>query len=293
MEKKEHPLKNLQKGTMFFKKIGRRKFLKNSSIALTGSFVPLSLTSCDNTNTKTHRWIDRRVCIGCIPFVSLCPMGAIMYNSSINKCGILHDECTECGVCMRSNLCPKNAIKPGQLKFPRTLREAYSNPLAEHDTGVRGRGEEGIKTNDSKEHIKQGKFGVVIEVGRPALGTRFKEVEKIVMKFASMGYFLTNDNPVVNIIKDMHTGEFKPEVLNEKVISCLLVYSFDAQRERVNELQHILNELDSVVKTGFNVCLALRGGQEGMSPINELFGKNQFRLPWVKVNIGMAKNINA
>jgi hypothetical protein len=166
----------------------------------------------------------------------------------------------------------------------------YSNPLFENDiTGVQGRGEEGIKTNDSRDRFRADEIGVFVELGRPVLGARFRDVEKAVMLFKSHGYGLLAGNPVLGLVDNPETGSLKPEILNEKVISCLL--SFVVPTTAAQQLLAIIQELGTQVESCFNVSVALRAKENGLSPFDELFGPETFRLPWVKINLGLAKGI--
>ena len=210
------------------RQISRRQALKiivqSSTIAAAGPSVA-ALSGCSPSiemETITHRYIDKDSCIGCGECLSLCPMGAISLDetSSIDP-----DACAECGVCSRSRVCPVDAIRQGNLKWPRILREVFSNPLAEHDsTGVQGRGTAGIKANDSENRYPHGQIGVFIEMGRPVLGARFYDVEKAVQVFRAHGYVLVKENPVYLLIRDPATGSLMKEILNEKVISCVLEF---------------------------------------------------------------------
>jgi len=215
-------------------------------------------------------------------------MGAISLDRG--KSSIDPDECAECGVCWRSRTCPADAIQLGDLKWPRVLRATFSDPLAEHKaTGVGGRGSEGMKTNDSQHRYERGAMGVFVELGRPALGARFRDVERVVKKFKSHGYDVSSHNPVSGLIADPTTGALRAEILNEKVISCLI--EFLLPRNAAAELMSIIHELADEVETVFNVSVALRAADDGQTPLTEIFGPNVFSLPNGKVNVGMALDI--
>ena len=193
-------------------------------------------------------------------------------------------------MCSRSGRCPVDAIRTVELEWPRVLRSVYSNPLAEHKTTqVPGRGTEGIKTNDSQDTYGRGTFGVFVELGRPALGARFYDVERVTRKFRTHGYGLVPHNPVASLIDDPKTGALKPDVLQEKVISCLL--EFILPDSAAQELMRMAQELAEEVETVFNVSVALRASESGASPLDALFGSDTFHLPNAKVNLGMAQGI--
>jgi len=136
---------------------------------------------------------------------------------------IKEDECVECGVCLRSAGCPHGCFTVTPSPWPRSLRSLFSNPLVEHrDTRVPGRGTEEMKTNDVTARFLPGQIGLMIEVGRPALGARLRDVERITMALARIGIEIHPCNPLRGLIEDPKSGRLFPEVLEEKVLSVIV-----------------------------------------------------------------------
>jgi ferredoxin len=273
--------------------VERRDFLKGSALGV----AALALPACRQSETsevgsnvsKPHRYIDKALCIGCGECVPLCPMDAIHLESEVFSWIDPH-ECAECGTCLRADICPEDAIREGKLSWPRVLREVFSNPLAEHEsTGVPGRGTEGIKSNDTEERYEEGFMGVFVELGRPVLGARFADAERVVRKFTTHGFPMVEDNPIAGLIADPETGALEPEVVNEKAISILI--EFIVPHAAVQELMSILRKLSEEVTTVFNVSVALRAREGGLSPLSDLFGPEIQSLPNGKVNLGLARAI--
>jgi ferredoxin len=280
--------------------ISRRSFLNKT--AKTGlvfytlgpwyaiSPAPSRKTSQAETAGETgpHRFIDQSLCIGCGECVPLCPMEAISLGDETSS--IDPNECAECGTCSRAEICPVDAITVVKLEWPRVLRETFSNPLAVHEnTGITGRGTEGIKTNDSQNRYKRGDMGVFIEVGRPVFGGRFKDVERIVKTFKVHGYEVIPQNPIASLIDDPKIGALKHDILNEKVISCVIEFLLPVSA--ASELLAMVGELAGEVESVFSLSVGLRADEQGEAHFEEIFGDDVFHLPNAKVSIGAAQNI--
>lgn len=276
--------------------ISRRSFLDKTArrglaLSAAGSIAAASeVRAAKTAETPQHRYIDQDLCVGCRLCVPLCPMGAIGMASK--KASIDANECAECGTCSRSKICPVDAIETVKLEWPRELRETFSNPMATHKgTGVAGRGTEGIKTNDTQNSYGQDDMGILLELGRPVLGARFSDVEKVVMKFKAHGYEVHAHNPIASLVADPATGALKPEILNEKIISC--VVEFKLPVTAAGELTAMAQELTGEVESVFNLSVALRADDAGKPRFDAFFPPDVFRLPNGKANTGMALGIQA
>jgi len=115
--------------------------------------------------------IDPEICIDCENCIPYCPVEAITVSD--DHVDIDQDLCVECGVCLRSAVCPVEAIVEPDLEWPRTLRALFSNPITVfQETGVAGRGTDEVKSNDVTGRYKRGEVGFGIEMGRPGTGSR-------------------------------------------------------------------------------------------------------------------------
>ncbi|MCC6292160.1 MAG: 4Fe-4S binding protein, partial [Bryobacterales bacterium] len=161
--------------------------------------------------------IDSNKCVACGNCTYVCPMGAIYVDPLTNRSTIDRDECVECFSCynglsqehlnptmvrtMRGflklfrirfdpepDVCPTAAFQPEDLTWPRVVRRAFSDPRVPHEsTGVEGRGTEEVKTNDVSGRVKVGEVGFTIEFGRPGVGVRFCDINKMTTARASAG----------------------------------------------------------------------------------------------------------
>ncbi len=180
-------------------------------------------------------------------------MGVIFINDD-SKADVNEEECVECENCYRSlrdgnrkprivrfirktlgfvrlqydppiDECPTGARTPSELEWPRTLRREFSDPTAIHPaTGIGGRGTEEIKTNDVTGRLKEGDVGFVVELGRPGIGARFADLERIAMSLAKLGIDFESKNPVTSLMTDVNTGNLRDDVLDEKVLSAIIEF---------------------------------------------------------------------
>ncbi|CCQ93404.1 4Fe-4S ferredoxin iron-sulfur binding domain protein [[Clostridium] ultunense Esp] len=233
--------------------------------------------------------IEKEICIGCKRCQPYCPMGSIDYDEHEKKCKIILDECVECGICLRSDICPTKAIKLQKLDEMRELRQAFSNPLIPHkSTSVPGRGTEEMKTNDVTGRFKRGHAGVAIELGRPGTGTRFTDVEKVTMAVAPIGVKFETYNPVTDLIIDKSTGKIREDVLNEKVLSAIV--EFDVGIDKLEKILLAIKEIADYVDTVFSVDLACRLDPDNTSPA-EVIAKKVGLQPYItgKTNVGLGR----
>ena len=231
-------------------------------------------------------------CVGCRTCVPYCPVVAIKYQVNEKKCVIDQDLCVECYVCHRAKICPKAAFEVVPLGWPRILRHTLSSPRkvqkSQLETGIGGRGTEEMKTNDVTGRYGYGEVGFTIDVGRPGLGTRLEEAEKIAMAISRIGVEFEPLNPLSYLMSDRQAGKLRDDVRKERVLSTIIEFKTSIEKLPlvINVLRNVAKEVDTVFSVG---CIC-RVNDDGTVPIKEILDKiGVSYLPNGKVNIGLGK----
>lgn len=263
--------------------------------------------------------VDESKCVGCGNCVLVCTMGAISIQNG--RATVNEDECVECGNCKRFlevegrnptlvrglrkvfksvrlqydspvDVCVAGALHQPTLEWPRTIRKDFSDPAAVHaSTGVPGRGTEEIKTNDVTGWLKEKEAVLIVEVGRPGIGARMRDLEKITTALATLGVDFQPNNPVTTLMTDTKTGQINPEALNEKVLSAIVEVKIEQARAPI-----YLDTIRGVVKDFPTVCsvaLAGRCGDQGEIPYLDVVNEAGFTpSPTGKTNLGLGRGGN-
>ena len=211
----------------------------------------MKVESCrEGKDEVEHLIIREEICVGCGRCQPWCPTAAIRYDGL--KSSIDQDVCYECGTCQRNAECPVDALaeSPNVFEYPRAVRKYFSDPVATHEaTGIQGRGTEESKTNDVTHRCGPGEVGVAIEVGRPTIGMSLFDVQKITRALARSGiHEIEKHNPIHSMIADEATGDLKPELLGERVLSAIieLQVGWSKLSGILRTLKEVAKEVDSV-----------------------------------------------
>jgi ferredoxin len=265
--------------------------------------------------------INSDKCVACGNCTYVCPMGAIYVDPVTKRSTINRDECVECYSCFNGlsqehlnptmvrtmrkvfqmlrlrfdpepDVCPTAAFEPDELVWPRVVRRAFSDPRVPHEsTGVQGRGTEEVKTNDVSGRVKVGEVGFTIEFGRPGLGARFFEIEKMSMALAKLGVHFEKKNPVTSLMSDTTTGKIREDILNEKVLSAILELktTIDRTEEIIRAVWEVEKQIDTVVTIGVGTRCDEKGEENVVAPVLEKLG---YTLNRAKTNIGLGRISN-
>lgn len=231
--------------------------------------------------------IDTEKCTGCMKCVPYCGFNAIFREG--DKCHIDLDNCVECYVCLKSEICPENAFLEVFLEWPRNLRHTFSSVHAKFTgLGMDGRGTAEMKTNDVTGRFRLGEIGITIDVGRPGVGTKFMDVERIAMALARRGVEFEPQNPTTSLMVDTTTGRFREDVKSERVLSCII--EFKTTEDKLLEIIETLNEVSREIDTVFSVGCISRCRPDGTVPIKEkLDSAGIYYRPNGKVNVGLGR----
>ncbi len=248
-------------------------------------------------------------------------MGAIYIDPKINRATINYDECVECSTCFRGmsqehlppvlvrtvrraakifrfrfdpepDVCPTAAFVMEDLEWPRIVRRVFSDPLVEHkSTGIHGRGTEEVKTNDVAHRVSVGEAGYVIEFGRPGVGVRFRDIQKVTKALAGIGVNFEPKNPITHLMVDQSTGELKPDLLNEKILSAIVEIKTAVGRvpEVLETVDEMSKQVDTVIAVGVSTRCDENGEEKTLSALLDEHGYTYHR---AKTNLGLGRVTN-
>ncbi|MCK4787902.1 MAG: 4Fe-4S binding protein [Desulfobacteraceae bacterium] len=227
--------------------------------------------------------IDEEKCTVCGLCEPYCPMGAIGMD---DVAVIDQDECVDCGVCLRSGVCPADAIIFEPAPWPRSLRVSFSDPIRVHKE--KEREIETVATNEVTGMFKRGWVGIGLTFGRPGIGTRFRDVEKVAQAMAKLGATFEPKYPVTFLMEDVSTGKIKKEVLNEKVLTVELgcIFPIEKMRDALKVLKGVSKEIDTVL----GVSCITRVEPDDSLPVEGILAN--LGIPyyiWGKQNVGLGR----
>jgi len=235
--------------------------------------------------------IDEEKCTGCEACQPYCPVSAIatVDGPSGSISCIDQDQCVECGVCLRADVCPVDALYMQEIEWPRAVREAFSNPLAPHrETRELGRGTEEMKTNDVTGLFPSGIAGLAVEMGRPGRGASLMDVQTMTVALAKRGVGFAPQNPVTNLMVDSATGELEPEILGERVLSAII--EFSVRMDQLPAILRTVQEVGASIKTVFSLDLISRVNEDGSIPVMPIAKDVGFvARPNAKINVGLGR----
>ena len=261
--------------------------------------------------------IDSTKCVACGNCLPICPMGAIYIDPRIGRAVVDADECVECYACYRGmskehlnpimvrtirklakifrfrfdpepDICPTDAIVPQELAWPRIVRRAFSDPQVPHEsTGIHGRGTAEVKTNDVTNRVSQGEAGFVVEFGRPGIGARFRDIQRVTTALSQLEVQFETNNPVTSLMTDTSQGLIRKEILNEKILSAIVEVktTLDKAPLVLKEIRRVSTQIDTVISVG----VSTRCDSEGNDALREILEREGYPIYRGKTNLGLGR----
>jgi ferredoxin len=264
--------------------------------------------------------IDVEKCVGCGNCVAVCPMGAIAVDAAIHRAVVNEDECVECYTCYRGmsrerlspmmvrairgiaralrfrfepepDVCPTSALTEVQLAWPRSVRRAFSDPIVPHEsTGVGGRGTEEVKTNDITGRVGGGEAGFTVEFGRPGIGARFRDIDRVTRALGALGVHFETMNPVTSLMTDTASGRIREDILDEKILSAIV--EIKIRMERVPDVLRTLREVARAVETVICLGVSSRCDARGDTELEAVLHAEGFQFWRGKTNLGLGRPLH-
>jgi hypothetical protein len=189
------------------------------------------------------------------------------------------------------DVCPTGAITPDELEWPRILRRAFSDPDMPHEsTGTGGRGTMEVKTNDVTGRVGEGEAGFTVEFGRPGVGVYLRDVDKVCQAIAKLPVTFQPKNPLTALMDDLSIGNLQEDVLNEKVMSCIL--EFKAAIEKMPEILTVIEEELKPLDTAVSLGLAVRCDSKGEDTVRSQLWAMGYDVWRAKINMGLGRHTN-
>ncbi|MCL4424326.1 MAG: 4Fe-4S binding protein [Firmicutes bacterium] len=200
--------------------------------------------------------------------------------------------CVQCWVCLRQRVCSFGAI---EATFPEDFYHLFQHVISDPvettaETGVPGRGTEEAKTNDVSGRYRRGEVGVAIDMGRPGLGCRLRDVEKVAMAVAAAGLVLEGPEhtPLAKLMADLKTGRIQEASRDLRVLSVII--EGKCSEGKLPAVLTALRRVETEIETVFTLGLVSRVEADGTAPLLAILERLGFPRPLRgKVNVGLGR----
>jgi hypothetical protein len=192
-------------------------------------------------------------------------------------------------------VCPEGAIEAKELVgFLKQFQHVISDPVENHGvTGVTGRGTEEVKTNDVTGRIKKGWVGFSIDMGRPGMGVRLRDAEKVAMACVEAGFILApaEESPLAALMPDHRTGKLREDCFDYRLLSVIIEGRCTEERTKdvLKALQKVEKEIDTVFSLGLISRVDENGHCKALEYLDDLGLPRPHR---GKVNVGLGKPLS-
>lgn len=229
-------------------------------------------------------------CEGCGVCVDFCNAGAIRVVDEVAE--VDNNVCVECWVCYRNRVCPRDCFEPTPLATEAEIfKHVLSDPTeTSQGTGIPGRGTEESKTNDVTGRFGRDVYGIAIDMGRPALGTYLRDVEKVAMAAAAAGVRFAgpSETPLASFMTDPVSGKLRDDMLDVHVQS--IIIEGTCRRDQIDRVLEALLEVEKEIDTVFSLgVVSMLIGDDDQPLMTALDRHGLPRPTRGKVNVGLGQ----
>jgi len=140
---------------------------------------------------------------------------------------------------------------------------------------------------DTGKAVKEGEAGFVVEFGRPGIGARFRDIERVTKALAELGVEFESNNPVTSLMSDSTRGLIRPDILNEKILSAIV--EIKTKLEEVPAVLRKIRELSREVGTVISIGVSTRCDGVGEEPLREILEREGYPTYRGKTNLGLGR----
>ena len=236
--------------------------------------------------------INNEKCTGCQTCIPYCPVGAFKKVENEKKVYVDPEICTKCNVCIRGKICPFGAIEDELFDtFESSFQHVLSDPTTSlKGSSVPGRGTEEMKTNDVTGRYKKNEYGICIDMGRPGIGCRLRDAEKVAMAVVAAGLELEGPEttPLAKLMTDLNTGKLRDDVLDLNLLS--IIVEGKCSPDKIGDVLKSLQKVEKEIDTVFSLGIVSRVDENGHSPLIDTIEELGISKPIrAKLNVGLGR----
>lgn len=127
----------------------------------------------------------------------------------------------------------------------------------------------------------------MIEFGRPGVGARFRDIQRVTHALADLGVEFEEQNPVTSLMTDVSRGSLREEILDEKILSAIVEIKTSLQQVPavLREIRTIAREVDTVISVG----VSTRCDERGNEVLREILQREGYPTYRGKTNLGFGR----
>ena len=147
-----------------------------------------------------------------------------------------------------------------------------------------------MKTNDVTGRFKKHEYGICIDMGRPGIGCRLRDAEKVAMAVVAAGLELEGPEatPLAKIMTDVSTGKIREDLLNTNLLS--VIVEGKCPLDKIGDILKALKKVEKEIDTVFSLGVVARVDEDGNTPLFDTLDELNIPQPVRgKLNVGLGR----